>query len=42
MLRAQYSYAINVPEHVNIATIEIIPTDQIVGGVRMAPLHKND
>ena len=34
-------YAINAPEHVNISTIEILPTDQIVGGIRMAPLHQS-
>ena len=34
-------YAINAPEHVNISTIEILPTDQIVGGIRMAPLYQS-
>lgn len=29
-------YAVNAPPHVNISTIEILPTDQAVGGVRMA------
>lgn len=32
-------YAINAPDYVNVATIEILPTDQIAGGVRMAPLQ---
>ena len=32
-------YAINAPDYVNVATIEILPTDQVVGGVRMAPLQ---
>ena len=28
-------FAIDAPEHVNVATIEILPTDQAVGGVRL-------
>ncbi len=32
-------YAITAPAYVNIATIEILPTDQVAGGVRMVPLQ---
>ena len=29
-------YAVGTPPHVNVATLEILPTDQAVGGVRVA------
>ena len=29
-------YAVRAPPHVNVATLEILPTDQAVGGVRVA------
>ena len=29
-------YAVDAPEHVNVATVEILPTDQAVGGVKLA------
>ena len=30
-------FAIEAPAHVNVSTIEILPTEQIVGGMRMVP-----
>lgn len=30
-------YALRAPAHVNIATIEVLPTDQAIGGVRLTP-----
>ena len=36
-------FAVDAPMHVNVSTIEILPTEQIVGGVRMTPLdHGSD
>lgn len=33
-------YAINAPWRVNVSTIEIVPTEQWFGGVRMAPMER--
>lgn len=31
-------FALKAPSHVNIATIEVLPTDQAIGGVKLAPV----
>lgn len=33
-------FALSAPAHVNIATIEVLPTEQSVGGVTMMPMRK--
>lgn len=33
-------FALDAPAHVNIATIELLPTEQAVGGVRAEPIRK--
>ena len=37
-IAATVLFALKVPQHVNISTIEILPTEQSVGGVTMSPL----
>ena len=39
---AAIMFAVTAPAHVNISTIEMLPTEQIVGGVRMAPVVWKD
>ena len=39
---AAIMFAVDAPAHVNISTIEMLPTEQIVGGVRMAPVEWED
>ncbi len=36
-IAAAIIYAVDAPEHVNISTIELLPTDQTVGGIAMRP-----
>ena len=35
-------FALRAPPHVNIATIEVLPTDQAIGGVRLTPVEHMD
>lgn len=35
-------FALKAPPHVNIATIEVLPTDQAIGGVKLAPVGEAD
>ena len=37
-IAAAVRFALNAPQHVNISTIEILPTEQSVGGIAMSPL----
>ncbi len=32
-------FALRAPSHVNIATIEVLPTDQAIGGVKLTPVE---
>lgn len=41
-IAAAIMFAVDAPAHVNISTMEILPTEQIVGGVRMAPVEWKD
>ena len=34
-IAAAIMFAVNAPDHVNVATIEVLPTDQTVGGITM-------
>jgi len=34
-IAAAVLYAVDAPEHVNVTTLEILPTDQAVGGVKL-------
>lgn len=36
-IAAAVAYAVSAPAHVNIATIELLPTDQAVGGIKAIP-----
>lgn len=35
-------YAVNAPAHVNISTIELLPTEQAVGGVHITPVEDGE
>ncbi len=35
-------YALSAPEHVNVSSVEIVPTEQTYGGMQMVPADKKD
>ena len=39
-IAAAILYAIGTPAHVNVATIELLPTDQAVGGIKIRSSHE--
>ena len=41
-IAAAISYAVDAPAHVNVSTIEILPTEQAVGGVVAMPLKMKE
>lgn len=38
-IAAAILYAVSAPPHVNVSTIELLPTDQAIGGVQLKPSH---